>query len=216
MNTFNIEKLLYVGNKKVKQIRDNRKELIEYIFENGEKPSFIELPIMSCEYFDVDVELEKLFHDFDCEIDCSDFIAECIIEDEELADDEHHTAYDTGRDIESELNDILDSWKSELHKLLESMKEQMNSFYELKSQIVQEHYKVIGVHSFSDDDYVLFQGEQFSFHIPSDEYKGDYFDLENLGELEVISSDINIDCEYNDMTLEQIVNELKKYRGDDE
>lgn len=217
-----LELLLYIGNKKVKQLRDRRQEIKEYLFEGGaeEEQKDLEEALHEKYYFEA-FDDGGCWHDCD---DCQEYYEETG--EEELCchcrDNIEHTAK---WDAEHQIKDKV----SDLHSELSDLLDVMSAFYKAKSETIlanADHFTPVGWHEigchswrygYSTDFFILFKGENHTFHMPQDdipwELQDQFDDLPELGELDQISSELMVDCEECELTVEEITEKLNELLG---
>lgn len=229
-----IETLLYVGNKKVKQLRDERQEILAILNKNQVLPNkyrWLVEKVFSTEYINdyINTKSERCkagylpYLDLQVDKEVVDYVASHSIVDsfdytKPMSEDRFHNVY----------CDMVGQLNYHLSKIEFELEEEIKAFYKLKARIIlnnPEHFKPVGFHTIrelhwtDEDGYtrcdrsinaILFQGQKHQFHILDSEYGGKgVIGLKDLGWLnEQISSDIKIDSEYNTLTLGEIMRVL--------
>lgn len=231
--TNDFEIMLYVANKKVKELRDERKELLNIIKGNqiiSEKYHHIVNDVFTTAYINnyISTKSERYkpayakFIDFVLDSDTIDYVLTHTI----------HESFDFARNkingVDNIYSDLVGELNSHLTGLEVQFENQIKDFYRVKSKIIlnnPDRFKPVGVHNIkeiyreydgemrliADINAILFQGEKHQFHIMESEYKHNMAGLPYLGRLDgEISSKIEIDCKYNDWSLDQLTKMLNK------
>lgn len=209
-----LSNLLYIGNKKVKHVGKIASDI--WLFLNqGESldTSLLSIPseVGDCWYDSCNLrELKEA---------CFDIEKSYLFDYDE--DDEEYASFSAFATI----NNCIEDLKNQK----DEMRSQVQDFYSIKNKICLEMMKPIGYHIIITDKYIydnenetgyfktincaLFEFCGHTFHTPFDKLPDDFdFDsLEFLGEIDEIPTDIEHQTAYNDLSLTEIIELLRKH-----
>lgn len=184
-DTLNIEHLLYLGNKKVKELRKEEQVIYQYVYKDVviDENAIVSDSInrINCSGYIYHKPLNEIANcilsDFGCTCDCTcnDF-SDCTCDEE----------------AENEVEDLKS--KLESHRLGLGLK--ILYFYDAKTKILDyfagEKFTVRGYHVSEDagESLILLEGKNHSFHAKEGKINLNIDDLKYLGEIGLVSSKI--------------------------